>query len=435
MTPASPQEERPTGARDSQPSWELPPPESLDSGDGDRPFKLFIVAGENSGDIHGANLIRALRKMHPNLKAHGLGGPQLQSAGVKLKKNIVENLAIIGIVGVITNFPEIRQLFRNTLEYLEKFRPDVLLLVDYPGFNIRIAEKAKKLGIPVVWYISPQIWAWHRSRLYTLARVVDRMIVIFPFEEGLYREENVDVVYVGHPLFDVIKVDRSRDQVCEEFGLDPDRPIIGMIPGSRRKEVRSFLPIMLEGARRYHEMDPTAQFVIARASTIEAGALDSAIESAAPTYPVTVVDRWRYNVRKACDFSWVKSGTSTLEAAILGSPMLIVYRVNALTWLIGKQVFTIGYVGLPNIVAGGRIVPELLQDEFTPRNLAEKTRHYLTNRKEYDRMVTDLNDVRKKLGEEGASERAARAVLEVFDAQLARNADPEDSAPSDATGK
>lgn len=382
-----------------------------DSGN-DRPLKLFLIAGESSGDIHGANLFRGIKRLHPNVQAYGLGGPLMQEAGVKLKANIVEDLAIIGFVGVLTNFPEIRRLFMNTVAFLRKFRPDAIVLVDYPGFNIRIAERAKRLGIPVVWYISPQIWAWHRSRLYTLARVVDRMIVIFPFEVGLYREENVDVVHVGHPLFDVIEADMSREEVCREFGLDTHRPLIGLVPGSRRKEVKTFLPIMLEGARRYHEIDPSAQFVIVRASTIGEEYLRKIIDRADLEFAPSIVDRHRYSTRRACDFSWVKSGTSTLEAAILGTPMLIVYRVNALTWMIGKQVFTIGHVGLPNIVAGDRVVPELLQDEFTPRNLAEKTHHYLTNDEAYQRMVNDLADVRHKLGGPGASVRAAAAVLE-----------------------
>ncbi|MBI5155135.1 lipid-A-disaccharide synthase [Candidatus Poribacteria bacterium] len=378
-----------------------------------REIHLFVIAGENSGDIHGANLFRALGRLYPDFKASGLGGPQLKSAGVKLKANIVEELAIIGFVGVLTNIVTIYRLFQSTVEYLQRTRPDAIILVDYPGFNLRIARKAKELGIPVIWYISPQIWAWHRSRLYTLARVVDKMLVIFPFEVGLYREENVDVQHVGHPLFDTIDITMTREEVCREFGLDPKRPLIGLIPGSRKKEVNHFLSIMLEGAARYHEMDPEAQFVIVRASTIEQSLLEKYVERAGLNFKPAIVDRCRYDIRNACDFSWVKSGTSTLEAAILGTPMLIVYRVNYLTWVIGKQLFSIGHIGLPNIVAGDRIVPELLQDEFTPRNLAEKTRHYLTNPEAYKQMAADLQDVREKLGGRGASENAARAVLEV----------------------
>ncbi|MEQ8820935.1 MAG: lipid-A-disaccharide synthase [Sumerlaeia bacterium] len=378
-----------------------------------RRLRLFIIAGENSGDIHGSNLIKALRKLYPNFDARGLGGPNLEKAGVVLQRNIVKDLAIIGFVAVLANIRKIRRLFYATVDHLREWQPDALILVDYPGFNIRIAEKAKQLGIPVIWYISPQIWAWHKSRLYTLAKLVDKMLVVFPFEVGLYREENVDVEHVGHPLFDLIKVERSREEIFEEFGLDPSRPLITLVPGSRKKEVTQFLSIMLEGTRRYREQDPTAQFVIVRASTIDPEMIDAIVAKMDLEDPPVVVDRLRYHVREYSDFSWVKSGTSTLEAAILGRPMLIVYRVNYSTWTIGKHLFTIGHIGLPNIVAGDRIVPELLQDEFTAQNLADKTYYYMTDREAYERMEADLLRVKNKLGGPGASKNAARAVLEV----------------------
>lgn len=390
------------------------PTTPVDEGGDEPPLRLFLIAGENSGDIHGANLVKSIMRLYPNTKVTGLGGPRLKAAGVNLKKNIVEHLAIIGFVAVLWNIREIRDLYNSTVNYLKKNRPDALILVDYPGFNIRIAAEAKKLGIPVIWYISPQIWAWHHKRLYTLAKVVDRMIVIFPFEKKLYEEENVDTVYVGHPLFDVIKVTRSREEMCEEFGLDPERPIISIVPGSRRKEVKGFLPILLDGAQRYVELDSKAQFVIIRAETIKEEMIQKIVESRDLDFEPVIVDKNRYDMRVASDFSWVKSGTSTLEAAILGTPMLIVYRVNTPTWIIGKQIFTIGYIGLPNIVANDRIVPELLQDEFTPRNLAEKTHRYLSREDIYQEMVADLDEVKAKLGGPGASRKAADAVLEVL---------------------
>lgn len=376
-----------------------------------KPLRLFLIAGEHSGDIHAANMVRALKRLHPDVRAQGIGGPEMKEAGVRLHRDIVRDLAIIGVIAVIQKLPQIRELFAITKNALIKAKPDALILVDYPGFNIRIAEWANRRGIRVVWYISPQVWAWHRSRLYKLARIVDKMLVVFPFEVGLYREEGVDVEHVGHPLFDVIRVDSTRQEVCEANGLDPDRPVVSIVPGSRKKEVAGFLPILLEGARRYHEMDPQAQFAIILAPTISRVRVRQAIEKAELTFPVAVVSEDRYSMRKHSDFSWVKSGTSTLEAAILGTPCLIVYKVNFLTWVIGKQIFTIGHIGLPNIIAGDRIVPELLQDEFTPRNLAEKTRHYLGNPEAYARMVEDLDEVRDRLGGPGAAQNAARAVL------------------------
>jgi len=378
-----------------------------------RKLKIFLIAGENSGDIHGSNMLRALMRLHPNLEAVGLGGPQLEGAGMKLRTNMVKNLAIIGFAGVIKNFWTIRRIFLDTEEYLRQNRPDAIILIDYAGFNLRMAERAKKLGIPVIWYVSPQIWAWHKERIHTLAKVVDLMMVIFPFEVGLYRAKNVHVEHVGHPLFDVIKIDQTKEEAYATFGFDAKRPLITIVPGSRKREVQDFLRIMLQGARRYAEWHPETQFAVIRATTIEPEMIDDIIAREGLPFEVKVIDKQRYNLRQHADFSWVKSGTSTLEAAILGAPHLIVYKVNFLTWFIGKQLFTISFIGLPNIVAGSLIVPELLQDEFTPMNLAETTAFYLENRKEYDRMSKDLPRVKETLGGPGASEKAARAVLEL----------------------
>ena len=425
MTPAKRGKEReePTPLDPSGP----PATPGVEQGEEGPAPRVFIIAGEHSGDIHAANMFRAMKRLCPGARAQGIGGPEMKAAGVRLHRDIVKDLAIIGFIAVIQKAPQIRELFAITKTAITKAKPDALVLVDYPGFNIRIAEWARRRGTKIVWYISPQVWAWHRSRLYKLARIVHKMLVVFPFEVGLYREEGVDVEHVGHPLFDVIDVSLDREQVCEANGLDPARPVISIVPGSRKKEVKGFLPILLEGARRYHEMDPEAQFAIILAPTISRAAVRRDLERAEVDFPVAIVEECRYSMRKHSDFSWVKSGTSTLEAAILGTPCLIVYRVNYLTWVIGKQIFTIGHIGLPNIVAGDRIVPELLQDEFTPRNLAEKTRHYLANPDEYARMVEDLQDVRKKLGGKGASENAARAVLKVCGIQFPAASPPEQS--------
>ena len=377
-----------------------------------RELNLFFISGENSGDLHGSNLLRALKRLHPNVKVTGLGGPLLKAAGMNLRYNMVKELAIIGIMGVLKNFRLIRRIFLETEAYLKKHRPDAIVLIDYAGFNIRMAERAKRLGIPVIWYISPQIWAWHKERIRILARVVDLMLVIFPFEVGLYRSKGVDVVHVGHPLFDVIRVDKSREEAFAHYGLDPEKPLITLVPGSRKREVTDFLGIMLGGARRYREMHPDTQFALIKATSIDRDILEGIINRENLPFPVTIIEELRYEIRSYADFSWVKSGTSTLEAAIIGAPHLIVYKVNFATWVIGKQLFTISFIGLPNIVAGSLIVPELLQDEFTPLNLAEQTSFYMDNPREYRRMVKDLGKVKEALGEPGASEKAARAILE-----------------------
>ena len=378
-----------------------------------REIHLFFIAGENSGDIHGANMLKALHALYPNVKAVGLGGPRLEDAGMELRYPMVKELAITGLAGVLKNFRKIRRIFLDTEDYLKRNRPDGIILIDYPGFNIRMAERAKRLGIPVIWYISPQIWAWHKERIHTLARVVDHMIVIFPFELGLYKAKSVDVTYVGHPLFDLIKIDQTKEEVYGEFGLDPTKPLITIVPGSRKREVEDFLKIMLQGARRYREKHPFTQFAIIQATTIDTEMIERIIEEEEMPFDVKIVDRLRYNLRQYADFSWVKSGTSTLEAAIIGAPHLIVYKVNWLTWVIGKQLFTISFIGLPNIIAGTHIVPELLQDEFTPLNLSEQTAIYMDNPTEYSRMVSDLQRVKLRLGGPGASRKAATAVLKV----------------------
>lgn len=384
----------------------------MSEGAAPRELQLFLVAGEESGDLHGAHLLNALREKHPHIRAVGLGGDHMERAGMKLRVDMKSDLAIIGLAGVVRNFRRIARVFMDTEAYLKRHRPDALILIDYPGFNIRMADRAKNLGIPVIWYISPQIWAWKKNRIHTLARVVDLMIVIFPFEVPLYRTKKVNVVHVGHPLFDEIEITRTKEEVYTQFGFDPAKPLITMVPGSRKREVQDFLRIMLEGARRYHEKHPDTQFAIIQASTIPREMIERILRREELPFTVRLVDKYRYDLRQHAEFSWVKSGTSTLEAAILGAPHLIVYKVNWLTWMIGKQLLTNSFIGLPNIVAGTRVVPELLQDEFTPLNLVEQTAYYLDHPEEYATMLADLARVREKLGGKGASDQAAEAILE-----------------------
>lgn len=381
-------------------------------GEGGGP-RVFIIAGDPSGDIHAGNLVRALRELCPGIRLAGHGGPQMKKAGVKILSNIVEDLAIIGFTGVVKNFPQIRRLYLRTVNFLEKHRPDALLLVDYPGFNLRMAAEAKKLGIPVIYYISPQVWAWRRGRIKTIAQVVDKMIVIFPFEEGLFRQAGVDVTYVGHPLLDLILVDMDREEICRHFGLDPAKKLIGLVPGSRKSEIDGMLPVMLRAAERLAEKMPDVQFALPRAATISENYLRRHIDRCRA--PVCIADRYRYNLRAAFDFAWVTSGTATLETAILLTPMIIVYRVNWLTWLIGKRFMTLACIGLPNIIAGDIVVPELLQDEFTPQNLMSMTLRYLKQEGELEGMREALREVKSRLGSPGASQQAARAVLDTLE--------------------
>ncbi len=398
------------------------PPHAGTAEEGGGGPRLFVIAGDPSGDIHAGNMLRALKEMCPNIRMAGLGGPNMKKAGMKLLANIVEDLAIIGFTGVVRNFPKIRRLYLRTVSVLAKERPDALLLVDYPGFNLRMAAEAKKLGIPVIYYISPQIWAWRRGRIKTIARVVDKMIVIFPFEEGLFRQAGIDVTYVGHPLMDLLQIDMNREQVLAHFGLDPAKKVIGLVPGSRKSEIENMLPTMLGAAERLAARVPNVQFALPRAATISEDYLKRYLDKCRA--PVCVADRYRYNLRATFDFAWVTSGTATLETAILMTPMIIVYRVNWLTWLVGKRFMTLACIGLPNIVAGDIIVPELLQDEFTPQNLASHTLKYLNHAEEHERMRESLRAVKEKLGGPGASRLAAKAVLEALGKMMGSTPSP-----------
>lgn len=402
-----------TQTRDETTGQGTPRPDKRKSGGSGGGPNLFIIAGDPSGDIHAGNMVHALLRKCPEAKIAGLGGPNMRKAGVKILTNIVEDLAIIGVTGVIRNFPRIRRLFLRTVNFLATRRPDALILVDYPGFNLRMAAEAKKLGIPVIYYITPQVWAWRRGRIKTIAELVDKIIVIFPFEEGLFRQAGLDVTYVGHPLLDLLTIDMERSQVWNHFGLDPERRLVGLVPGSRKSEIESMLPVMLGAAERLSRKLPDVQFALPRASTISPEYLDKFLSKC--SVKIAVADRYRYNLRSTFDFAWVTSGTATLETAMLVTPMIIVYRVNWLTWLIGKRFMTLACIGLPNIIAGDIIVPELLQDEFTAQNLADTTHRFLTNPEELEQMREALQLVKEKLGGPGASALAAEAVLEALD--------------------
>jgi lipid-A-disaccharide synthase len=374
---------------------------------------LFIIAGENSGDLHGSNLVRELLKLDPSLRISGIGGSQMRQAGVNLLANIVDRLAIIGFTGVIKNAERLFRLYRKVIHFLDDVRPAAVILIDYPGFNFKVMRAAKKRGIPVVYYIMPQVWAWHRSRIYTLKELTERLLVVFPFEKKLCESVNIKQVrYVGHPLLDVMNLTMTKEEVFAKFNFDPKKKLIGLLPGSRKPEIDRLLPAMLGAAERIQKALPDVQFALPRASTIKPELIQYYLSTA--NVEVSMVDAFRYNVRSAMDFALVKSGTSTLETAILGCPMVVVYKVSFIAWIIGKSVVKLPYIGLVNIIAGEMLVPELLQNEATPMNIAEKTIEMLQDEKRLDGVRYALKKVTEKLGGPGASRRAAENVLEVI---------------------
>lgn len=379
-----------------------------------KPVQIFFVVGENSGDMHASNLIRHIKRQRPDWEIAGVGGPQMKAAGMKLLRNMVNDLAIVGFVEVLTKAPAIWRVYRMIKAYLEKERPQAVILVDYPGFNLQlVAPLARRLGIKALYYIVPQFWAWHRGRIQKFKQYCDKVFPIFPFEAKLLVQEGIDAAYLGHPLLDVMKLTMTRDQVFQRFEFDPAKKLIGMLPGSRKREVRTLLPIMLDAARRLLDAGENVQFVLPRSQTISLDLLDTYLTG--NDVPVKIVDQFRFNVRAALDFAWVKSGTSTLEGALLGVPFVILYKVKYITGWIAKLLINTPFIGLPNIVAGDLIVPELLQEQATGQNLAEHTLHYLRDAQAYENMRYQLQKIQRIFGPAGSSERTARAVIQFLE--------------------
>lgn len=325
----------------------------------------------------------------------------MAEAGMRLRHDLASE-SIMGFAEVLKHFPEIRRLFLDTVDHLRKVRPDVLVLVDYPGFNIRLAKEARKLNIRIVYYISPQVWAWKRGRLKTLAQTVDKMLVIFPFEERLYREAGLDCAYVGHPL-----VDHLSEFTPTRYG--GDGKCVGLLPGSRSQEISRLLPVMVEAAKRLKAAHPEVRFLMpcvneARAAQIRAGlnGLDA-----------EVIIGGMHEVLSSIRFAWVASGTATLETALFGVPMCIVYKVHPLTFAIAKRVVDVQHIGIVNILADRRIVPELVQHEATPDALLRDALPLFEDTPRRAQALSDLRLLKASLGGGGASRRAAEEILAI----------------------
>lgn len=384
--------------------------------------KIFIVAGDPSGDLHGANLVNALREMSSEIEISGLGGERMERAGVKLLDKLTE-LAIVGFSEAINNIRALRQIYRKTEEFLRKETPDIIVLIDYPGFNLRLAGLAKRLKIPLIYYIGPQIWAWRHGRVKDIAEMVNKMLVIFPFEEETYRKAGVNVSFVGHPLLDTIQPTKSKEEVCRKYGLDPGSPIIGLMPGSRKQEIERLLPVMLEASQRIAE-NRKAQFVLPLAENIpmtyireritefEMSTPNRVKKEEKPPLTLLVVRDEDYNIRRTMTLALVASGTATLENACLGIPMIIIYKVSLFSYLLARLLIRIPRIGLANIVAGKRVVPEFIQQKARAEEIAKVACHWLSNPGLMRETRKELKRVKQKLGTPGASKRAAKIILE-----------------------
>ncbi len=373
--------------------------------------RVMIVTGEASGDLHGANLIHAAGKLDPELKFFGVGGARMAEAGCEI---LIpgEELAVMGFVEVLGHFPTIWRAFRKLKKVLHgPQKPDVLVLIDFAEFNMLLAAQAKKAGVPVLYYVSPQVWAWRRGRVRRIASVVDRLAAIFPFEPELYKTQDIDVEYVGHPLLDEFDVTEERPDFLLKSGLDPNRPVIGLFPGSRKNELKYIFDTIMESAVRLSEKYPSAQFLLPVASSFRKQDMQALVDPYG--IPVTLIDGDIYNIIQACDAIISVSGTVTLQIALVGTPMAIVYKMAPLSYTIGRRLIRVPYIGLANIVAGRQVVKEFIQHQASPEAVAGEIDAILSDG-DYNRtMRSDLLTIQQRMGEGGCSERVARMVSEL----------------------
>lgn len=375
--------------------------------------RILIVAGEASGDLHGGRLVEALRHLDPRLTLEGMGGDGMQAAGVRLLADARET-AVVGLTELWEKRRALRAALERLRDHLRRVRPALLICIDFPDFNLLLARTAHRLGIPVCYFISPQVWAWRRGRIRVIRRLVRKMLVLFPFEEALYRGAGVDVAFVGHPLLDVLAQAPSREASRAALGVDGGASVLGLLPGSRQAEIRRHLPLLLHAAARLRARRPDLVVLLGAAPALDPCRVEA--EAAAASVPVRVVRGRTHEVMRAADLLLAVSGTVTLEAAILGTPMVITYRMATLSWLLARLLVRVRFIGLPNLVAGDGIVPELIQFAATPERLEAAAREILDSPERQGQMRAALAEVRARLGAPGAALRAAKAVLALLPA-------------------
>ena len=373
----------------------------------------MVSCGEASGDLYAGALVHELRALEPGVEVFGFGGGQFAAAGGALVADY-RGHTVTGLAEVLMQLPRTYALYRQLVAEARTRRPDVFVAIDFPDFNFRLGQALHKAGIPVVYYISPQLWAWRPGRLQTMKRFVDRVLPIFPFEEQLYRDAGIPVEFVGHPLIDLAKATEPRATFLASQGLQPDAPTIALLPGSRPNELHAILPGLMAATTRIRARVPRAQFVLARAPRLTDALLEPAIRMRDECrLPLAIVEGRADDVLAASDVVLTASGTATVQTALHERPMVIVYRLSPLTYTIGRPFVKIDTFGMVNLVSGKRIVPELIQDGFTPDTAAEAVLKLLLDQNARDTMIGEIREVKRKLGGPGASGRAAAAIVRV----------------------
>ncbi len=370
----------------------------------------MLVVGEASGDAHGAQLVEALHRKDAQLEIFGVAGEQLQRTNFSTLFSVAQ-LTGMGLVELAGNLANLWRAYRLLSQALKRRRPNLLVLIDFPEFNLRLARLAKSLGVPVLYYVSPQIWAWRQGRVKQIARWVDRMAVVFPFEEEFYARHGVKVTFVGHPLLESVHAFQGRVEVLQKLGLDHTRPVIALMPGSRRGEVDFHLPVMQAAARQFSE-ERNLQFFCVRANTIDRLRIETAL--AACNFRIPIVESDRYDALNAADVVWTASGTATLETALLGRPMIVIYRLSCLTYWLARRLVRVDHVSMVNLLAGERLVPELIQDEANPERLIAESRPLLDDQVLRSAIIDKLAKVKARLGAPGAAQRVADIALDML---------------------
>ncbi|MCX5707467.1 MAG: lipid-A-disaccharide synthase [Candidatus Omnitrophica bacterium] len=378
----------------------------------ENPKKILIVAGEASGDLHASHLVEEIKKIQPRTSFFGLGGPKMKNQGVTLSCDLTK-FAVVGFWEVLKNLFKFKKIFGDILKKTDEEKPDLAILVDYPGFNLRLAEELYKKNIPVVYYISPQIWAWGQKRIHLIKKVVKRMLVFFKFEEELYKTHGVPVNFVGNPLLDTVKTSMPKEELLRQAGLKPGVLTVCLLPGSREKEVKALLPIMLKCAKIIKGyLDGRAQFLVLRSSSVKEEIFTKAVNNY--SLPIKILTGKTYDGIAASDFALVCSGTATLETAILATPMIILYKVSFLTWLFIRMMIKIPYIGLVNVVKGRKIAEEFVQFDADPEKICDYVIPILHDKEKLARLKLELFSIKPLLGPPGANLRAAKDIVDLL---------------------
>jgi len=369
-----------------------------------------MVAGESSGDMYGADVALALLGRFPGCQIFGLGGQKMRRAGVELEGDI-EHTAAMGPLAAFSQLGGLFRVFRRLADRIETTPPDAAILIDFPDFNLRLARRIKAAHIPIIYYISPQVWAWREGRVKQIKELVTRMLVIFPFEERIYKEAGVDVEFVGHPLIETVRATKTKEEFCQANKLDPKRPIMALLPGSRKKEIRHILPTLCEVVDRIRAAKSDTQFVLPAAPNLDRALIDGIVSNRR----IRIIQGDTYNALRYARAAIVASGTATLEAALLGTPEVIVYRISPIeAWFLGKFFLKVRLFGIVNIILGEEVVPELFQDRFTPELVSEAAMRLLDDVWLQSRIRGNYETLRRQLRGGNVAERVANAVAGVI---------------------